>query len=325
MQKIYLAKPGAQKEGPFTLQQINHDLATRKITDTDFWAWHEGLPSWMPLYSVPGVLAKAWVVAAPAARPKEETPETRIAAVTRKVSSERADLEIALEPQRAEAATKPAATEARARFAENGYTPAANSEPASVPAPSARFKRESPNFEAATDPLAKLEPESSGAVSMAVAEPKPEMPQETLHEAKSETANPKPELELDSKVFVTPSMSSGKPFAALEQIFVLTTGEGPSAFKSEVTAAMLAEAAGEQLEDIRAKIPVDVIGGATAGVLETIRAGSIPGSAWRALLKIKPTVAKQAQDGAYHLCIRTFPVESKELVALFLLYNKETL
>ena len=45
MQKIYLAKPGGQKEGPYTLEQINHALATKKYGEADFWAWHEGLPS----------------------------------------------------------------------------------------------------------------------------------------------------------------------------------------------------------------------------------------------------------------------------------------
>ena len=34
-------------------------------------------------------------------------------------------------------------------------------------------------------------------------------------------------------------------------------------------------------------------------------------------------VAQQAQNGAYHLCVRAFPVEPNEAVALFLLYNKQ--
>jgi len=53
--EIYLAKPGGQKKGPFTLEEINRDLAASKYRDDEYWAWHEGLPQWMPLHMVPGV------------------------------------------------------------------------------------------------------------------------------------------------------------------------------------------------------------------------------------------------------------------------------
>jgi len=236
MQKIYLAKPGGQREGPYTLEQINHDLATKKYRDEDFWAWHEGLPSWMPLYALPGVSAKAARLEAANPPVAESRPEAR----------------------------KPSA---------------------------------------AGTPIAKPEPEPQKAedATLPVAEPEPKSPE----------------------ISATLAMSSGKPFSALEQIFVLTTGEGPSAFKSDVTTAMLVEAVGETLDHIRSKVPVDVIGRADAAVLKTIRAGSIPNSAWRVLFAIKPAIAQQAQDGAYHLCVRAFPVESNEAVALFLLYNKQ--
>jgi hypothetical protein len=67
--QIYLAKPGGQKEGPFTLDQINNDLAAKKYGGNDYWAWYEGLPSWMPLHSLPGVTGRA-VAVAPAAAPQ---------------------------------------------------------------------------------------------------------------------------------------------------------------------------------------------------------------------------------------------------------------
>src|SRR5271169_4979163 len=57
--QIYLAKPGGQREGPYTLDQINADLAARKYSTSDFWAWHEGLPQWGPLYAIGGVLNTA--------------------------------------------------------------------------------------------------------------------------------------------------------------------------------------------------------------------------------------------------------------------------
>src|SRR5215468_569318 len=53
--QIYLSKPAGQREGPFTVEQINQDLAAKKYKDTDYWAWYDGLSDWVPLHAVPGV------------------------------------------------------------------------------------------------------------------------------------------------------------------------------------------------------------------------------------------------------------------------------
>jgi hypothetical protein len=53
---IHLAKPGGEREGPFSLEQINANLAARKYRDSDYWAWYEGLDSWVPLHEVPGII-----------------------------------------------------------------------------------------------------------------------------------------------------------------------------------------------------------------------------------------------------------------------------
>src|ERR1041385_3947845 len=53
--EIHLSKPGGQREGPFTLEEINASLALNKFRDTDYWAWYEGLESWVPLHEVPGI------------------------------------------------------------------------------------------------------------------------------------------------------------------------------------------------------------------------------------------------------------------------------
>jgi hypothetical protein len=53
--EIHLSKPGGQREGPFTLERINASLAQNKYRDTDYWAWYEGLESWVPLHEIPGV------------------------------------------------------------------------------------------------------------------------------------------------------------------------------------------------------------------------------------------------------------------------------
>ena len=52
--RIHLARQG-KREGPFTLEHIQAQIAAGRYKDDDFWAWHEGLPEWIPLYKIPGV------------------------------------------------------------------------------------------------------------------------------------------------------------------------------------------------------------------------------------------------------------------------------
>ncbi len=54
--QVYLCKAGGRREGPYSLEQINSDLAVGKYAAADYWAWHRGLPEWVPLYSLPGIL-----------------------------------------------------------------------------------------------------------------------------------------------------------------------------------------------------------------------------------------------------------------------------
>ena len=82
--QIYLSTPGGQREGPYTLEQIVQDLAASKYRDTDYWAWHEGLPEWVPLYLLPGISQDA--DSAPVSPPVPE-PEKEPAAPSPRVSS----------------------------------------------------------------------------------------------------------------------------------------------------------------------------------------------------------------------------------------------
>src|SRR5689334_14402787 len=75
---IYLAKPGGKREGPFTLEQINRDLASRKYSYNDFWAWFPGMPEWAPLHALPGIFTKAGVIA-PAIVVPEPQPTPAVA------------------------------------------------------------------------------------------------------------------------------------------------------------------------------------------------------------------------------------------------------
>jgi len=130
------------------------------------------------------------------------------------------------------------------------------------------------------------------------------------------TAEPEPAVPEATAAF------SGMPFAALEQIFIFTSGEGPSATQSMVTAQMLQESIGADLEKIRATVPRDVFGRCKIG--EQLRRDSrIPKSAWQAMAALKPDIVREAQEGAYRTCVRTFVTESGDTVAVFLFYNKQ--
>lgn len=77
---IHLCKPGGKREGPFTLERINKDLAAGKYSGSDYWAWHQGLPEWVPLYSLPGVAEKSGAPgAAEQEAPQAETAPAAIA------------------------------------------------------------------------------------------------------------------------------------------------------------------------------------------------------------------------------------------------------
>jgi hypothetical protein len=247
--KIHLSRPGGQREGPFTIEQINADLAAKKYHDTDYWAWHEGLTNWVPLHSVPGITRGSDAVS-PACDVRESAQSAEIseaggtAVLTQVASSPTA---VASEPE----------TDAE------------------------------PNEERSE--LSAREPDSE-----------------------EEPATPSPEL------------SSGMTFAALEQIFMLTTGEGQAASRSAVTAGMLEEVTGQGLTTIRENVPRHVM--VHCGFLEKLRGGGpLPEEAWRALAKVNSELVRQAREGLFRVCVRSFPLETGDMTSLFLFYNKQKL
>ncbi len=50
--------------GPYTLEQINEYLAQDSLLATDY-AWHEGLPQWVPLNEIAGVASNQAVASVP--------------------------------------------------------------------------------------------------------------------------------------------------------------------------------------------------------------------------------------------------------------------
>jgi GYF domain 2 len=221
--QIHLSKPGGKREGPFSLEQINADLAAHKYTGSDYWAWHEGLPEWVPLYSLPGVR----------------------------------DI-------RSEAAAATAATQSPG-------TKEQKPEPGPTPVP-----------------------------------PQTDTTQTTL-------------ASLDSE-----KLPSGMPSAALEHSFLVTSGDGPSAARSSVVQLMLQKIVGGDLQEIQGQVTRDVIG--QCNILEGLKGeGSIPGVVWKKMASIRPELLQQAREGIYRICIRSFRIETGDVVSVFLFYNKRNL
>jgi hypothetical protein len=228
--EIHLSKPGGQREGPYTLEQINRDLELKKYRSTEYWAWHEGLPQWVPLHALPGVADRWQPPPVPVADP---------------VMDEGAHTTVVTAPED-------------------------------------------------------------------LAEPGMEMPDAPVVAAAPES---KPE---------EAAAASGLPFSALEQIFILSTGQGQPASRSTVTVKMLEQIIGEDVETIRSIVPRDVI--AECKVLEGMRGqGAIPGSVWRAMTAFKPDLLQQAREGSHRIIVRSFEIDTGDLVCLFLFYSKAKL
>ena len=216
--QVHLSRPGGQREGPYTVEEINRDLAVQKYRDTDYWAWYEGLEAWVPLHAVPGVVPLRPSSAPP---PPTEPQETPIAAE--------------MQPAAAPSGSKP----------------------------------------------------------------------------KSEATPPQ-------------QITSGMPAAALEHIFIFTSGEGPSTMQSPVTGMMLQEITGEELGKLRERVPRDVFGRCDIGQ-RLRKEGAVPDAAWKAMSALKPEIVKRAHEGHYRICVRTFNVQPEEVVAAFLFYDKQKL
>jgi hypothetical protein len=212
--QIHLSKPGGEKEGPFTLEEINQALAGGKLDGGSYWAWYDGLDRWVPLYSVSGIVPPSQ-----AGAPDSSGYDTRF-------------------------------------LAAEDAEPALTGTPPAVPSEASR-------------------------------------------------------------------MTAGMPFSALEQIFILTTGDGPAASRSTVTASLLREVIGEDWETIRQIVPRDAIG--NCAVLSELAEGTIPAMLWKVMTAFKPLLLQQAREGAYRICIRSFQIETGDLVSVFLFYSKDKL
>ena len=270
--EIHLSKPGGQREGPFTLEQIKRDLAANRYRDTDYWAWHPGLTEWVPLYRLPGISTDT---ASGPALAKAPPP---------------GGVSVAGRADAASPGTAPAVTSA-----------------APVPARPQPLPRE-----------AAVPPASAAPLERTLASPVPSTPQPA-------TPSPSPLSEPEeASGDARQGVSSGMPAVALEQIFLFTTGDGPSAWQSPTVTRMLKEITGEGLDGLPVGVPRDVI--AQCAVGELLRPdGSISEAVWRAMAAHRPAIVQQARDRLYHVCVRTFHIEADAIVAVVLFYKKQQL
>jgi hypothetical protein len=130
-----------------------------------------------------------------------------------------------------------------------------------------------------------------------------------------------PEAQAAAPPSLPQQLFSGMPFEALEQIFILTSGEGPAASHSAATAGMLEATTGELLDKIRQTVPRHVLASCEF-LLQSKGGAASPDAALRAVTKLNPDLVRLAREGRYRVCLRTFPVESGDMVGLFLFYKK---
>jgi len=322
---IHLSKPGGQREGPFTLEQINQDLAAQKYHDSDYWAWYEGLNEWVPLHQVPGVIRSA-------ASEPQEIPGLE-------PTNKRGDTEVILPPSEQASAEEPEEVTAQDEAPPQEETASpddsvtdeeSGSQRETVRQDETASQEETPisGEEAVPQEVSSFQEETALEPGAAQHEEptfeEEQVPQEEAVPEESSAQTEEPAQPLKVPPSLANQLFSGMPFEALEQVILLSSADAQNASRSAITTGMLEAAIGTELDVIREKVPRDAMGGCV--FLEKLREGGrIPDAALRAAAKLKSDLVRQAREGLYRICVRTFPIESGEMVALFLFYNKQKL
>jgi hypothetical protein len=259
--QIYLTRPGGEREGPYTVEEINRDLAAKRYADTDYWAWFSGQTEWIPLHKVPGVVGSDSTTAWTLDQPPQDASRNSV---------QEQPSEVKASPAEASPVTAPAGAGAERTSALEDQGSAA------------------------------AEPSAPASRAPVATPPKPD------------------ETSLESKLF------SGLPVAALEQVFILTTGDGRTAARSAVTIRMLEQTVGESHSKIREIASRDVV--SNCAFIEQLRTqAALPSAAWSTMANFKMQLVQDARAGLFKVCVRSFPIESGDLVCLFLFYNRAKL
>ena len=335
--QIYLARPGADREGPFSLQDILQDLQAGKYGENDFWAWYEGLPQWMPLHQL---LRSPEIMECPASPPAQSpdavrseqftAPANEVAAVSNFWAASTFEPCSLEHPEQRNELTEVSENRVVALFP--GPSEGRIQEEGAVP-----FQHDAEGGQHSIEPFSNdfqseaFEPSVStplGVTSSYVAESGESASAALLSQASPELQlQPAESNEVQEEAGQAAAVSderlpAGMPFRALERAFVFTTGDGPSVWESPLAAFMLKQIIGEELPTIRRVVPRDVIFGCNAVDLLN-DAGGISESVWRTMSSRQPVLLELAKQKLYHLCIRIFRIEGDHIVALILFYNKQ--
>ncbi|HEV2211121.1 MAG TPA: GYF domain-containing protein [Verrucomicrobiae bacterium] len=351
--QVHLARPGGEREGPFTLDQINERLTAKRIQVSDYWAWHEGLSNWVPLYEIEGVTKVAEGSAAtsrgfsPLARSERIEAATEGAGLTSETTKKDVRAEPLLETS----------SESAPEIAPNDREISCVPEPAGSGAP--ELVAAAPAILERSEQAALWTDEPKGSVGVAEAQTELEAQEtvepvavETMETSRFDTAVVEPcrsalcqgaEVEAPAAAQEPPEavaqppkvqkphpresllaqrFYSGFPLSDLEQIFVFTTGDGRSVWESARVVAMLEAITGEELETIRRSTPRDVIFNCHPNQLLKAN-GEISDVAWRAMVIREPDVMQRVQAKLCRSCVCSFPSETGAVVALVLFYRQE--
>jgi hypothetical protein len=114
------------------------------------------------------------------------------------------------------------------------------------------------------------------------------------------------------------------PFAALEHVFVFTTGDRQSVWESPLTDLKFKHWIGQDLNAVRQAVPRDVVCNCDpVGLLGPD--GNLSGSLWQWIAARRPELAEKQRRGACCLSVHTFRLESGAVVALALFYDSQKL
>jgi hypothetical protein len=351
--QVHLARPGGEREGPFTLDQINERLSAKRIQVSDYWAWHEGLSNWVPLYEIEGVTKVAEGSAttgrgfSPQTQPErieapidatgrtvENTQEEVAAGPVLETSSESA-LETAPSDREISCVPEPVGSEAPELVAAAPAVVERNEQTAlwtdertgSVGIAEAQTELES---QESVEPVV-VETMETSRFDTAVVEQcrsvlsqgaEAEAPAAALEPAEPVAQPPKVKKPNPRESLLAQRFYSGFPLSDLEQIFVFTTGDGQSVWESARVVAMLEAITGEELETIRRSTPRDVIFNCHPNQLLKAN-GEISDVAWRAMVIREPDVMQRVQAKLCRSCVCSFPSETGAVVALVLFYRQE--
>jgi hypothetical protein len=120
------------------------------------------------------------------------------------------------------------------------------------------------------------------------------------------------------------SVPPALPFAALNHLFVFTSGAKQSVWESPIADQKFKQWVGQDLDTVRQGVPRDVVFNCDpVGLLGSN--GNLSDAVWRLISARRPALVEKQRQGGCCLSVRTFRIESGSVVALALFYDAEKL